>query len=200
MKHGPGPSRQLAQPPPQRGAGAGRPTWPRTPPARVGVGLHAAAATDPCAASIARGAGAGSSAAAFGRRRAGADGRRRPTPVGARLSGDAFLASLPPDPRTRGDTHGGPGASLPVAPLPGAGVAAVRGRPAAVVVLHGSASSGPETLNAVRALLLLTLRLRAYTHWVAPPAVGVDGATGSWFLARRATRRRRAGGPLTARP
>jgi len=64
-------------------------------------------------------------------------------------------------------------------------VAAVRGRPAAVVVLHGSASSGPETLNVVRALLLLTFRIRAYTHWVAPTAVGVDGATGSWFGSTR---------------
>jgi len=107
-----------------------------------------------------------------------------PTPAGARLSGDAFLASLPPDPRTRGDTHGGPGAALPMAPLPG-GAAANGGRPAAVLVLHGSASSGAETLDVVRALLLLTPRLRTYTHWVAPTAVAVDGDTGSWFGSTR---------------
>lgn len=109
-----------------------------------------------------------------------------PTPAAALLSRSDFLASLPPAPRSRGDTHGGPGAALPAAPLPGGGSSSTpAGRPASVIVLHGSQSSGEQTLSVLRAVLLLTPRLRAYTHFIAPTAARADGTTGSWYASTR---------------
>ncbi|GAB0495021.1 hypothetical protein MMPV_006318 [Pyropia vietnamensis] len=105
------------------------------------------------------------------------------TPTAALLSRSAFLASLPSPPRSRGDTHGGPGATLPTEALPDASSPA--GRPASVIVLHGSSSSGEQTLGILRAVLLLTPRLRSYTHFIAPTAVRPDGTTGSWYVSRR---------------
>ncbi|OSX69093.1 hypothetical protein BU14_1868s0001 [Porphyra umbilicalis] len=121
------------------------------------------------------------------RRRRRRGGRRPSPPLRPRpwaLASLATPSSLPPpDPRTRGDTHGGPARRCRWHPSPARGGRRPR-PPAAVVVLHGSASSGPETLNVVRALLLLTFRIRAYTHWVAPTAVG-GWRHGSWFGSTR---------------
>lgn len=107
-----------------------------------------------------------------------------PTPAAAALSASAFLDSLPSPPRSRGDTHGGPGAALAAAPRRG-GSTTPAGRPAGVIVLHGSGSSGEQTLGILHAVLLLAPRLPTYTHFVAPTAVRVDGTEGSWFASSR---------------